>query len=166
MLIFLYGEDTFRSCQKLEELKNKFIHSVDPRKENISIVNGANILWADLNQTLSASSLLVNKRMIIVKDIFSNKSVIIFEQILNYFQNFHKTQNNNVVIFLDSLVKVKKTKIKEEFLIVDSTGRNKILTKHPLAFFKFLYKQPYSQQFNCLSNTAMAVGWTSYSHWS
>ncbi|MEK7557969.1 MAG: DNA polymerase III subunit delta [Patescibacteria group bacterium] len=156
MLIFLYGEDTFRSCQKLKELKNKFIHDIDHREENISVINGGTASEKEIIQAINTSSLLVKKRLIIIEEIFSNKTITIFEQLLNYLKNRSKIKDDNIIIFQDSRVKVKKTKIKEGFFIIDSTGRDKVLTKHPLALFKFLLKQPYSQQFSCLNNTETA----------
>ena len=157
MLIFLYGEDSFRSCQKLKELKNRFIRDIDPKKNNINAINGETADWENISQTISAGSLLVKRRLVIIKEIFSNKTPSIFEQILNYFKDRSEIKDDNIIIFQDSRVKVKKTKIKEGFLIIDSTGREKALPKQPLALFKFLHKQPYAQQFNYLSNTEAAI---------
>ncbi|MEK7203332.1 MAG: DNA polymerase III subunit delta [Patescibacteria group bacterium] len=159
MLIFLYGEDSFRSCQKLKELKDKFIRDIDPIENNINVINGETASWQDIGQTISAGSLLVKKRLVIIKEIFSSKIPSIFKQILDYFKDRREIKDDNIIIFQDSRVKIKKTKITEKFLIIDSAGKEKPLPKQPLELFKFLREQPYAQQFNYLNNTE-AASWT------
>jgi len=158
MIIFLFGEDTWRSRQKLKELKDKFLRDVDASGSSLTVVDGRAALLKDLKEAISASSLLARKRLVIIEEIFSNKSTSIFVALNNYLADRRPVKNDNIIIFWDSRAKTKKTKNKEELLFTDSAGRDKPLAKAPLGLFKFLLKQKYTQQFNQLSNTA-ATNW-------
>ncbi|MBI3627096.1 hypothetical protein HY224_03555 [Candidatus Uhrbacteria bacterium] len=41
MIFFLHGADTYRSRQKLKEIKDKFRKDVDPSGLNITVLDGA-----------------------------------------------------------------------------------------------------------------------------
>ena len=43
MIIFLYGPDTFRSQQKLKEIRQNFQDKVDTDSSSISVLDGAKI---------------------------------------------------------------------------------------------------------------------------
>lgn len=58
MIIFLYGEDTFRSRQKLKELKDKFIREVDPTGNGIVSLAGESLMIEGLSEAIGARSLL------------------------------------------------------------------------------------------------------------
>jgi len=139
MIIFLYGEDTFRSRQKLKELKDRFTREVD--KSGGSIVNlaGESLSVETLSETIGARSLFARKRMIIIENIFNNKSDKILEKLFDYLKKQtgkkEKTEDN-VIIFWDetSGAKLEKNKL-----------------------FKFLSEQQYAQNFKKLSNTETAT---------
>ena len=40
MIFFLFGPDTYRSRQKLQELKEKFIHDIDPSSNSLTMLDG------------------------------------------------------------------------------------------------------------------------------
>lgn len=68
MIIFLYGEDTFRSHQKLQELKTKFLREVDSSGLNLGIINSETP--PDKLQTILFSSpFAARKRMVFVVDV-------------------------------------------------------------------------------------------------
>jgi len=146
MLIFLYGEDTFRSRQKLKELKEKFLREVDPSGNSLNILDGENITLDKINETMGASSLFSKKRMIVVERIFSCKSKTIFEELKDYLIKKEpssakavgdKKNQENIIIFWDD---------------VSSEG----MLKNKL--FNFLNKQKYTQEFKKLSNTDI-INW-------
>jgi len=139
MIIFLYGEDTFRSRQKLKELKDKFIREVDPTGNGIVSLAGESLMIEGLSEAIGARSLFARKRMIVVENIFSNKSEKILEKVFDYFKKTAKSKDkadDNIIIFWDetSGAKLEKNKL-----------------------FKFLSEQKYAQNFKKLSNTETAV---------
>lgn len=156
MIIFLYGDDSFRSRQKLNELKEKFLREVDPSGNSLTALDGEAAPMEKINEAIGSGTLLAKKRMVIIENIFSGKNQAVFGQILNYLKN--KKTTDNIIIFWDSAVKAKKSKNREEALKIDSEGREKKLPADPLKLFEFLAKQKYAQQFNALSNTE-AAGW-------
>jgi DNA polymerase III subunit delta len=80
MIIFLCGEDTYSSGQKLNEIKAKFKEKTDPSGINIITFEGDSPRGEagkfDLEKFSSAASqsgFLVNKRLIIVKNLLASK---------------------------------------------------------------------------------------------
>jgi DNA polymerase III subunit delta len=111
MIIFLYGEDTFRSRQKLNEFKDKFSREIDPSMLNIKEVNGEKLDGETFGQAIGTGGFLVKKRMIIVENLISkNKSKKSVEEILEVVKKIEeKSENNgeqkddNIVIFWEEL---------------------------------------------------------------
>jgi len=149
MIIFLYGEDTYRSRQKLKELKNKFLRDIDPSGNSLNILDGENINLNKINEIIGASSLFSKKRMIIIERIFSSKSKTIFDELRDYLikkepscfaegaDSVDKKNQENIIIFWDDIAS-------------EGMGKNKL--------FNFLNKQKYTQEFKKLSNTEI-INW-------
>lgn len=156
MIIFLFGQDSYRAKQKLKELKEKFKSQVDLSGSSLTVLDGATVRFNDLAEAIGPSSLLSKKRMIIVEEIFTNKNLGIFNQLLMYLKDSQVGKNDNIVIFIDTTVKIKKAKNKEVLLKIDAQGREKALVGQPLDLFKFLIKQKFSQHFNLLPNIEAA----------
>ena len=129
MLIFLYGDDTFRSRKKLKELKEKFVREVDPNADSLIVLDGENTDVNKINAATATTSLFSRKRMIIIERILGNKSKTILDQIAEYLGTL-KENNDNIIIFWDEVGDDKKAK-------------NKL--------FQFLSKQKFAQNFNKLS---------------
>lgn len=138
MIIFLYGEDSFRSRRKLNEFKDRFSREVDPSGNSLTILDGETAKIEKINELVSPSSLLAEKRMIIIENLFQNKGQNIFDQVLEYFKN--KKNDDNIVIFWDRL------------------GAEDKLPKTKSSLFKFLNKQKFTGVFKLLSNTE-ATNW-------
>jgi len=154
MLIFLYGADTFRSRQKLNELKDKFIREVDPSGNSLIALDGRDVKMEQVNEKISPSSLLTKKRLIVVEDIFLNKEKTIFVDILDFFKKRGKALKDNIIIFWDSQIRTNK---KGSPIVPDAVGREKVLTKEPIQLFKYLSEQKYTQEFKLLSNVETAA---------
>jgi DNA polymerase-3 subunit delta len=143
MIIFLYGEDTFRSREKLKEFKEKFLRDVDPSGNSLMTVNGGETTMEKINEALTSSSLFVQKRMVIIENIFANKDKSIYDQVYEYLRAKEKEQEN-IIIFWD-----------------ETSGEKKSTNK----LFKYLSKSPNLKQnkklvqnFKNLSNTE-ATAW-------
>lgn len=157
MIIFLYGEDNFRSRLKLNELKDKYLKEIDKLGSGLKTLAGANRSFSEIVEAVSPFSLLSKKRLIIIEDIFLNKDGEILEKLGAYLKN--KKSDDNIIIFWESGIKLKKIKNVLLPMLLDSGGREKPLNKKQAALFKFLSGQKYSFSYNLLSNTELA-NWT------
>jgi len=156
MIIFLYGEDGFRSRLKLNELKAKYLKEVDKLGSGLSSIAGAKADLAEIASAISSSSLLNTKRLVIIEDIFLNKDKEIFEKLTAYFKK--RQSDDNIIIFWDSGLKIKKVKNTAQPFLLDASGREKALLKKQVELFKFLSGQKYAYAFNRLSNLEL-VNW-------
>lgn len=143
MLIFLYGEDTYRSNQKLKEIKNKFIKEVDESGMNLTTLEGAGLKFEEFNQHVKASPFLARKRMVIIKNLISdNKSKEIQKEIVELLdQETKKSDQENILVFWEpaSIAKTKaknalwdrliKEKFAQEFKPLTSSQLNKWVEK-------------------------------------
>ncbi len=73
MIIFLYGQDTYRSTQKLNEIKNRFREKRDPSGINITTFEGDEFNIEKFNNTASQGGFLVSKRLVITKNFLAAK---------------------------------------------------------------------------------------------
>ena len=73
--MFLYGLDTFRSKEKLNKLKTRFIDKVDKSGLNLVDIDGDKTTIDDFNKAISTQSFLSSKRMIIVRNIFKSGKI-------------------------------------------------------------------------------------------
>ncbi|MEK7097690.1 MAG: DNA polymerase III subunit delta [Patescibacteria group bacterium] len=136
MIIFIYGDDAFRSRRKLKELKDKFLRDVDPSGGSLVVIDGKIADINEINEAVGPASLFSRRRMIVVEEVFANKNKDIFGEILDYFNKKEEDRTNeSIVIFWDSV-----------------TGKEK-LAKAKNDLFLFLVKQKYSiPEFKALSN--------------
>jgi DNA polymerase-3 subunit delta len=105
MIIFLYGEDTYRSSQKLNQIKDKFTKEVDSSGMNLVILDGAKLKFEEFNQQVKASPFLARKRMVIIKNLISdNKSKEIQKEIADLLNNEWKNpQQDNILVFWEAV---------------------------------------------------------------
>lgn len=144
MIIFLYGDDTFRSHQKLKELKEKFVREIDKSALNIETLDGAKLTVPDFEKAINTMPFLAKKRMVIVHDLLSkNRS--------------QKTPKDLV----DVLVK----KLPEDVIIIfwesqnfGSKDRKAKSAKTGGPLFVFLSKEKFAYSFNPLE-PAQAAAW-------
>lgn len=154
MIIFLYGEDNFRSRVKLNELKDKYLKEVDKLGSGLKVIAGAKAAFGDITAAVSPISLLSKKRLIIIEDIFAGKDQAIFEKLHDYLKK--KESSDNIIIFWESNLKMKKIKNMLLPFLIDPFGQDKPLNKKSSDLFKFLAKQKYAYNFNSLSHSELA----------
>ncbi len=140
MIIFLYGEDTYRSREKLKELRDKFIRDVDPSGNSVVMIDGGKTTLDKFNEAVAAPSLFAKRRMIVIDGIFENKSKTVQDAIFDYFRKKEKnakgkSADDNIIVFRDGIGGEKHK-------------ANKL--------FKLLLKQQFVQDFKPLSNTQAA----------
>jgi DNA polymerase-3 subunit delta len=71
MILFLYGQDTYRSRKKLDEIKAKFLRDVDPSGLNLTVLDGAKAEISEMRAAASSSPFLAKKRLVILKNAIS-----------------------------------------------------------------------------------------------
>jgi len=101
MIIFLYGLDTYRSAQKLDEIKNKFKEKSGPSEINIVTFEGGEFDIEKFNNAASQSGFLVSKRLLITKNLLSSKlDKQIAETLKELLDNLKKSEN--IFVFLEA----------------------------------------------------------------
>lgn len=139
MIIFLYGNDTYRCRAKLNELKAKYIAEVDKNGQSIIAINGEKAEIREIMEAVAAPSLFARKRLVIIENILGNKNLLapVFEIFDKLSKQEKKADNkdDNIIIFYDEISGEKM-------------GKNKL--------FNFLLKQKFVQEFKPLSNTETA----------
>lgn len=133
MIIFLYGEDTFRSFKKLKELEEKFVREVDASKMNLRRLDERASPEA-LRQAIFSPPFLARKRFVSVPDLGTLNSEA-REELLNCLEKAVSEEMILVVRYpaalggtanLKTLLeKLKKIQYAEEFLLL----RGKFLEK-------------------------------------
>ncbi|MEA2088403.1 MAG: DNA polymerase III subunit delta [Patescibacteria group bacterium] len=144
MIIFLYGEDTFRSKQKLKEFKNKFTKDIDSSQINIVDIDGEKLDLESFKQTILSGGFLVKKRMIIIENLLEkNKGKEILKEILALLKNKNSPvlASENIIIFWEKIGTIRADKYKGKILA------------GPL--FNFLKKEKYSFEFPLLNNSQL-----------
>ncbi len=133
MIFLLYGADSFRRRQKLNELKERFMAAVDTLGQSLIVIDGKQTDPRELQEKISGGSLFTKKRMVIIEDIFANKNEAVFTQLLNLCIK-NAGAEDNALIFSEE--EISPAKIKAE-------------AKKLYAWF---LKQPYVQEFKLLNN--------------
>jgi len=133
MIIFFFGEDSFRIKQKLKEVRQHFVKNIDPGSFSLEEINGEKTSVSEISQKINTGSLFTKKRMIIIKNIFNNKQ----EELFKYLIDLSKKQRNdksNALVFIDNSITA--TKLKE----------------NAKKFLLILKKLPYTQEFKALDH--------------
>ena len=140
MIIFLHGSESFMSRQKLNAIIDQFKKTRDQHGDSVVHLDGNKLTLDELNSKLASQSLLAEKRMVIVNDLFNQKEKTVFKSLLEYLQKLAETKNENAVIFYESR-ELDPKKFGEKKLLVDQKK-----------LFDFLVKQKFSEKFNQLNN--------------
>jgi len=142
MIIFLYGADTFRSRQKLKELKEKFIREIDKSSLNLETLDGAKLDLAEFERTITTMPFLAKKRFVVIEDLLSkNRSQKIGKEIAEILE---KNKNNDVIlIFWES----------QDFGL--KRGAKSKSTKTGGSLFTLLAQEKYAYQFEPLDQTGV-----------
>src|SRR3989338_1284533 len=140
MIIFLYGPDTFRSRQKLKELKEKFIAEVDKAGLNITTLAGENLEINELEKDIASAPFLAKKRLVIIEELIAkNKGQKIQKEILEILAK-DNLQDTILIFWEGDLKKDEKKKV----------SRSKTTTRRSQLLFDRLQKEKYSQYFPLL----------------
>lgn len=124
MLFFLYGPDTYRSWQKLQEMAARY-KKIHKSGLNLLFLDLENEQFDDFKNKLRSSSMFREKKLFILTQAFSNKQFQ--ENLLDMFG--HPTSNRqNIIVFYEKGVPDKRSR-----------------------FFRFLKTKAKCQEFNLLT---------------
>ena len=125
MLIFIYGEDTFRSKQKLQEIIEEY-KKVHKNGLNLIVIDCQSADFEDFKREIETVSMFKEKKLIILENALSAAE---FEKtLLDYKNSLLKDKENTIVFFEDGKADSRKS------------------------LFKFLEKNSKFQEFKPLSN--------------
>ncbi len=146
MVIFLFGPDTYRSRQRLSDIKQEFIRRKDKKGLNISVVQATDLTVDELRKAVLSSSLFSEKRLIIIEELLSgdirNRNSKEFESLLQEITKILKKtrrqaglpgrQAGNILVFWGQEIKEKE------------------LTPPQHRLYQLLKKEKYSEEFKLL----------------
>lgn len=126
MIIFIYGADSYRSKQKLDEI---ILHYKEVRKSGLNLVyvDAGEKSFADFHNHFKISSMFAETKLVILKDIFLNKKFQ--EDFVEEIKNIEKLKDVIVVYEKeepDKRLKIFKALTKEcksqEFKLLEGAG--------------------------------------------
>lgn len=137
MIIYLYGEDDFRSREQLKKMVGEFKQKRDPQGYNVVFLNCAKIESSKLLGEIVAAPFLAEKRMVVLENILSNNDKELLGEIVARVAN-QKILESNILIFYQSETFSKIKEVKE----LDA----------------LLKKEKFAQEFKVLSGAELS-GW-------
>ncbi len=126
MIIFLHGEDTYRSREKLKGLKDKFVREVDSSRMNLDVIEASDIDFGKFRSMVGASPFLAKKRMVVFLNLAKNKNIQ--AEAAEFLAD--EDRDDSILIFWE-----------------EGRVNNKL--------FKFLSQQKYKQEFEPLSDLSL-----------
>ena len=122
MIIFLYGADTYRSRQKLNEIIDHY-KKIHKSGLNLRYFDGENLTFQDFKSAFETTSMFREKKLLVLKDVFANKDFQ--EEFLKEGKKF--VNSDNIILIYEKKEIDKKS-----------------------SFFKFLKKNSQFQEFKPL----------------
>lgn len=99
MIIFLFGQDTYRSRQRLKQLIAGFIKKYDQQALNIERLYGDNLSFEAFQRAVTGGGFFTQKRLIVLENlVYENKEPEILKQIQEYLKE-RKIHQDNILIF-------------------------------------------------------------------
>lgn len=98
MIIYIYGEDTFRSRNYLKQQVERFKKERDPQGMNVVFLDGQKEESGRLWNEITAMPFLAEKRMVVIQNILSNKDTDLLESFIEGIKG-KKIPEKNVIVF-------------------------------------------------------------------
>lgn len=136
MILFLYGDDTYRSKQKLDAIKGKYIDaSLGDTNLSLADFSDKDLDFTQITRMLLALPFLASKRLVIIKNLIKNGNKKIQEQVAKLLEKIPPT---TVVLFYETIKplasnilfkKLNKPKQSEEFKLFTPQQLKKWIAK-------------------------------------
>ena len=136
MVIYIYGEDSYRSRQYLSDQIEKFKTARDPQGYNVAILDAQKVEPGKILSEIISSPFLAEKRLIVVENILSISDKDFLGEMIERVKE-KKVPESNVVIFWQS-EKLSKVKEAKEFEVI-------------------LKKEKYAHEFGALEGSALSA---------
>lgn len=101
MLIFIHGEDTFRSREKLRELIAEFRKKRDPQGLNIARLQGSDLTIERFRHEMLSQGFLASKRMVVVDGLLMRGRGEVADQVAEFLSSSAvcASQEGNIAVF-------------------------------------------------------------------
>jgi len=111
MIIYIYGEDSFRSRKQLKKMVGEFKQKRDPQGLNVVSLNCTKEDGSKILSEMMSAPFLAEKRMVVLKNLLTNNDKDLMGQILEKVTE-KKCPEDNVWVFYqsDKLSRIKETK--------------------------------------------------------
>lgn len=132
MVVFLYGEDTFRIHQKIKALKDKFI-TASLGDTNLATLDGKTATYNDTVRQILAMPFLSKKRLVIIENLIMSKNKGLQE---NFPDLLLKIPESTVLAIVEEGMpdkrtalykKLSKEKMAQDFPLLDETGLRRFI---------------------------------------
>jgi len=128
MVLFLYGEDSYRSRQKLNQIKKRYL---DQDKTGLNLVNidGEDTSFDGIRKLVGSIPFLAKVRLVIIKDLMSKGKNKRLEDRLTEFIKKNRIPRTTILIFYESgkvdkrkklFVVLNRQKLAQEFKLLDN----------------------------------------------
>ncbi|MFA5061615.1 MAG: DNA polymerase III subunit delta [Patescibacteria group bacterium] len=98
MIIFIHGEDTYRSSNYLKQTVDRFKKERDPQGLNVVVLDGQKDEAGRFWDEITAAPFLAERRMVVIKNVLSNKDADIIEALTEGIKK-KRIPENNVAVF-------------------------------------------------------------------
>lgn len=134
MILFLYGEDTFRSRRYLDQSIEKFKRERDPHGYNVVRLDGKKSEPGRLVAEISSAPFLAAKRLVVVENMASSSDKEVLATLIE---------------------KIEKQSIPESTVVIFWQGEAIGKVKEAKVLFELLAKEKYAQNFEALAGSAL-----------
>lgn len=107
MILFFYGEDTFRMRQKLSELKAKFI-SASLGDTNLVVLEGAEVSYDEIIRQILAIPFLAKTRLVVIENLLKNGKKEVLEKIP---ETLKKVPSSTVLVLVEEGLPDRRTSL-------------------------------------------------------
>ncbi|OGF21408.1 DNA polymerase III subunit delta [Candidatus Falkowbacteria bacterium RIFOXYB2_FULL_38_15] len=98
MILFLYGEDTYRSRQKLKQIEERF-KQTDKSRINLFIFDGEKTPFKNIEKEIVSAPFLHDKKLIVIENFLKKKGGAKAQEDLIIFLKKNKVPESAVIIF-------------------------------------------------------------------
>lgn len=99
MIIFLFGQDTYRSTDRLKILRSAFCDKFDKTGLNVEVLHGDELKFEDFRKAVYSLGLLSSRRFVIIKNILQAKRTPSFYEELATELKAHQVPEEVIVVF-------------------------------------------------------------------
>ncbi len=98
MIILLFGDDTYRSRQRLKKLRDAFRKKYDKRGVNIVTLDGETMKPEQFNEHFASSGLLVSRRFVVVNNLLTCGKPAVLEAVAESIED-HGSAAESIAVF-------------------------------------------------------------------